>query len=98
MAAVTRRIERELKRHKVRLQFVDAAEVRYFFGQHGCKTKHDIASVLAAWFEELAWKLPPKRKPWQSERHATALFDAVAVGVTFFRGRKSSHTSHPVGS
>jgi hypothetical protein len=84
VGAVTRRIERELKQHGVRLHFVGADEVRYFFGQYGCKTKHEIASVLADWFEELSWKLPPKRKPWQSERHATALFDAVAVGVAFF--------------
>ena len=90
MVAVTLRIEGELKRHEVRLQSVDADEVRYFFGQYGCKTKHDIASVLADWFEELAWKLPPKRKPWQSERHSTALFDAVAVGVAFF-GAGNAH-------
>jgi hypothetical protein len=57
--------------------------VRRFFDQTGSATKHEIASTLAEWFIELAWKLPAKRKPWQSENYQMVIFDAVATGAAF---------------
>ena len=37
---------------------------------------------------ELAAKLPPKRKIWQSEDYRMSIFDAAAVGVAYFVRRK----------
>jgi hypothetical protein len=31
-------------------------------------------------------KLPPKRRPWESERYNTLVFDAVATAMAFLDG------------
>lgn len=83
-------IREEAKRRSVKVHILSAAAVKKFFTQLGWKTKHEIASTLAEWFEVIAWKLPNKKKTWQSERHNMVIFDAVATGVTFFGLRKSA--------
>lgn len=43
-------------------------------------TKHALAEILAKQFsEELASRLPPKRKAWMSEDYRMDIFDAVAL-------------------
>jgi hypothetical protein len=49
------------------------------------KSKYDRARVLASVFPELDWKLPPKRKPWQSEPRAMMIFDAAAIGFAYWQ-------------
>lgn len=55
-------------------------------------TKHDIAVLLAQRFPELARCLPPQRKPWMSEHHAQAVFDAMALAIAFL-SRKPHHVA-----
>jgi hypothetical protein len=74
----------EAKRRSVDVQILSAKTVKKFFAQSGPTAKHEIASTLAGRFEDLAWKLPKKRKAWQSERHNIVIFDAAATGVAFF--------------
>lgn len=81
--ATVARVAAEVRRQSVACHFVTAKEVRRFFGPYGGATKHGIASILAEWFEELAWKLPPKRRPWQSEHYNALIFDAAATAVAF---------------
>jgi hypothetical protein len=76
-------IKREARRRSIHFQSLDAHQVRAFFIQRGRRNKHVVATLLAEWFPELAWKLPPKRKLWQSEPHYATLFDAVAIAVTY---------------
>jgi len=59
-------------------------EVRYAFRRFGNTTRYNIAAQVAIFFPELLWKLPPPRKPWQKERYSMAMFDAVAMGITYF--------------
>jgi hypothetical protein len=41
-----------------------------------------LAEILATRFpEELAPRLPPKRKPWISEDYRMDIFDAVALAI-----------------
>lgn len=47
-------------------------------------TKYQIAAQVAICFPELLWKLPPPRKPWQKEHYNMAIFDAVALGISYF--------------
>ena len=61
-----------------------ASSVRNFFIERGCANKHEISLRISELFKELSWKLPPKRKPWQSENHNMTIFDAVAVALMFF--------------
>lgn len=56
---------------------------RVFFGD-GKGTKHALAQILAERFpEELASRLPPKRRPWMSEDCRMDIFDAVALCLAF---------------
>ena len=52
-------------------------------------TKEQIATALVTRFPELSPRLPPHRKPWMSEDARMSIFDAVALGVTFFDARRS---------
>jgi hypothetical protein len=36
-------------------------------------------------FPELLWKLPPKRRIWESEHPIMAMFDAVALGFAYWQ-------------
>src|SRR5258708_5268253 len=56
--------------------------VRQVFFADGGGTKHEIAEILAKRFpEELGHRLPPKRKPWESEDPPMDMFDAVALAA-----------------
>jgi hypothetical protein len=88
---VMRTIRAEPTPRLTEVQMLSTRAVRRFFVEYGCETKHQIASVLAEWFEDLAWKLPPKRRPWEGEHHNSVIFDAVAVGVTFFAQIEAVH-------
>jgi len=59
------------------------AYVRLFEGL-GDTTNQLIATSMAECFPELEWKLPPPRKPWQPENWRMLLFDAVALGFSYF--------------
>jgi Holliday junction resolvasome RuvABC endonuclease subunit len=61
-----------------------AAVYRAFAGT-GAGTKYGIATALVRAFPELMVRLPPKRKPWQTEDSRMSIFDAVALGLTYFR-------------
>lgn len=76
-------VRSEANNSSTTIESLSTRKIRRFFADHGCATKHQIASFLAKSFEELSWKLPPKRKPWQSEPYVTVVFDAAATGVVF---------------
>ncbi len=83
IAEITAAVRRESKKESTAVRFLSATKVESFFARYGCANKHETAKLLAEWFEELTWKLPAKRKPWQSERYNTLLFDALATAMAF---------------
>jgi len=76
-------VRMETMRRSIGLRVLSTESVKRFYIGQGCMNEQQIASALAAWYPELRWKLPPKRRPWESENHNMALFDAAAVGVCF---------------
>ena len=60
-----------------------SAVARRFAPEGEAATKHAIAAQLAKSFPEIAAHLPPRRKVWQSEDERMALFDALALAVTY---------------
>jgi len=50
--------------------------------------KYEVASALARQFPDLALRLPPRRKCWQSEDYRMGIFDAAALGVAYFSRAK----------
>jgi hypothetical protein len=68
-------------------------EVRKAIFADGCGTKHALAEIFAKRFpEELASRLPPKRRLWMSEDYRMHIFDAVALALVLRldRARRAS--------
>lgn len=75
-------------------------EVQRTFAGEGVRTRPEIAKVVAARIAALATRLPPFRKIWMSEDPRQSLFDAAALGLTFFEraeGRAALKASHAGG-
>ena len=71
-----------------------AAVYRAFAGT-GAGTKYGIATALVRAFPELMVRLPPKGKPWQTEDSRMSIFDAVALGLTYFRSLRRAGIARP---
>ena len=65
------------KTRRVRVRCVSRRVVRAAFAEAG-STKQDIANAIAAGYPELAYRLPPPRKPWMSEDERMSIFDAMS--------------------
>jgi Holliday junction resolvasome RuvABC endonuclease subunit len=82
--ALSRRIIALAKSRKVSVKLFSQEQVRRTFFTDGKGTKHAVAEIIAQRFpEELASRLPPKRKPWMSEHYQIDIFDAVALALVF---------------
>ena len=81
-------IERQARSLRIPVRRVSRRDVdRAFVGFES--NKYEVASALAQQFPELAARLPPKRKCWQSEDYRMGIFDAAAVGVAYFAGHRT---------
>ena len=58
--------------------------VREAFAPKGFINKYGIARAIGRLLPELASRVPPFRKAWMSEDYRMAIFDAVALGLTFY--------------
>ena len=85
-------IRRQARSRRIPVRYLSRRDVnRAFVGFES--NKYEVASVLARQFPDLALRLPPKRKCWQSEDYRMGIFDAAALGVAYFvrgRGRHSN--------
>jgi predicted metal-dependent hydrolase len=73
----------ESQKRRIPVRHITRRKVKKAFQGHG-ENKHDIATVVAQRYPELESKLPSKRKCWQSEDYRMSIFDAAALGVTYF--------------
>lgn len=77
-------------------RLISPQDVRRCFLLDDRATKHRVAEFLAKMFpQELASRLPRKRRPWESESYQMGIFEAVALGLTVNKG--SSPTDHANG-
>jgi Holliday junction resolvasome RuvABC endonuclease subunit len=79
----------------IRFNAIPRAKVRRFFSETGKATKRDISVAIAGRFPELRPYLPPRRKCYMSEDERTAIFDAVALGLTLLRTPSNTRTRPP---
>jgi hypothetical protein len=56
----------------------------------GIQNKHQMAQAVADRFPLLSSYVPPKRKPWKGEHYRTSVFEAAALGLTYFASRTTS--------
>lgn len=83
---LVRTIMRLARKQNIPVRLVSRAAVRKRFAGQG-QDKHAVAIILSGRFPELAGRLPPKRKPWQSEDYRMSIFDATSLGLTYIEGR-----------
>ena len=78
--ALSKRIIAVAESRNVTVALFSRKQVRQIFFPDGQGTKYALAQILATRFpEELAFRLPPKRRPWMSEDYRMDIFDAVAL-------------------
>ena len=76
----------------VELHRCSKKEVRTCFASVGAGTKYEIAKAIATQIPAFAHRIPRFRKPWMSEDPRQSLFDAAALGLTYFtRGIRSPY-------
>jgi hypothetical protein len=76
--------------HSIPILLIGDDDVRKTFRNLGCDTRDEIAAALARIFPELVWRLPPKRRAWQSEHPRMAMFDAIALGLAYWQHQSSA--------
>ena len=59
-------------------------DVLAIFHRVGARNKDDIAAAIAKKLPELAPRVPPRRRIWESEHYNMAIFEAAALGLTYF--------------
>jgi len=69
------------------IQLVPQTDLMAAFNPLGYHTREEIADALTRIFPELTWHLPPKRKVWQSQHPRMTVFDAIALGFTYWQAR-----------
>lgn len=60
------------------------AEVIKSFAGIGARTKFEIARAISAQIPAFLHRMPAMRKPWMSEDPRQSLFDAAALGLTYY--------------
>jgi len=59
-------------------------DVLALFGKMGAHNKDEIAAAVVKQVPELAPRLPPRRRIWESEHYSMGLFEAAALALTHF--------------
>ena len=86
-----RQIVKLAGKQKIQAKLISGKQVRNLLLGNPKGTKQEMAELLAGKFpDELASRLPPKRKPWKSEDSRMDIFDAVALALAF-RKRHAEH-------
>jgi hypothetical protein len=63
---------------------IEKVAIKRAFGSVGAVTKYEIAQAIAIQIPAFATRLPRARKPWMSQDERQCLFDAAALGITYF--------------
>jgi hypothetical protein len=86
---LNRQIKAAAEKRKILVKLVSGKQTRNVLLGDPKGTKQEMAETLAMQFpDELASRLPPKRKAWKSEDGRMDVFDAVALAVVFrMRGK-----------
>ncbi len=73
----------------IELHRYSKADVRLCFESVGASTKYEIAKAIAVQIPAFTHRVPRYRKAWMGEDPRQSLFDATALGLTYFSKRQS---------
>ncbi len=68
----------------VEIERLSRDNVKGVFSQFGSSTKIGVAKTITGWLPELRVKMPRYRKPWMNEDHSMAMFEAVALVLSYY--------------
>jgi len=74
---------------KIKVRTFSRDQIRQTFSPYTATTKYEIAQVIGHVYPELGPRLPRYRKLWMSEDYRMNIFDAVALGMTYFHSAKN---------
>ena len=81
--SVARSAHSEARKLSIPVAHVTERAFQTYVESNSCRNKYDVAALLATWFPEIAWRLPPRRKFYQPEARAMLYFDAAALGAAY---------------
>jgi hypothetical protein len=90
---VARTIAAMARYRRIPVRLISHTSVREAFPEND-HNKYEIATEIAARYPELSPRLGPKRKFWQAEKYSMSIFDAAALGITYFK-REASVCENP---
>jgi hypothetical protein len=81
---LNRQIKGMAEKQKIEVKLISGTQMRSLLLGNPKGTKQEMAEMLAMQFpDEIASRLPPKRKLWKSEDGRMDIFDAMALAVVF---------------
>jgi len=79
-----REVEAYAQKRKLAVKVISGRQLRQILLGSESGTKQDMAEMLAKRFPiELGFRLPPKRRPWDSADSRMDIFDAVGLAVAY---------------
>lgn len=84
VAALYREIEALAEVHSINAYLYPWEAVFAAFASRQPKSRHDIASQVANLLPMIKRRLPPKRRCWLPQDPRQSLFDAAALGLTYY--------------
>jgi hypothetical protein len=77
------KITKIAKAEKIPVVLVSGADIREAFAPAN-QSKYQIACAIAERYQELQFRLPAARKPYQSEKFGITIFEAAAAGLVYY--------------
>jgi hypothetical protein len=86
------RIAKLARAQAIPIAFVSKHDIHEAFAAEK-QSKYHIGATIAVYYPELLPHLPPRRKPWQSEKYGIQIFEAAALGLAYFSDNPSTPES-----
>ena len=90
LKSVARTIAAMARYRRISVRLISRTSVRAAFPDSN-HNKYQIATVIAARYPELSPRLGLRRKFWQAEKYSMSIFDAAALGITYFTHESTAH-------
>jgi hypothetical protein len=82
-------LQTEAQRRAIPIRLIQGESIKTAFSIFGCSTKAEIAATIASIYPELLGSVPPPRKAWESQHPRMSVFDAIALGVTYWHEERN---------
>ncbi len=79
--AIARAIKKEAGRRDSPVIRIGTRTLHHYFGEYDASTRYEIARAVTTILPDLAWRLPPRAEPWQTDAYRMSIFDAAAVVI-----------------